>query len=92
MDFINKKNRIRSVEKTLAFRFLYDFTHFFDTGTDRTQYIKRTMQLFSYNHCQSRLPDSRRSPQNKRRHHSGLYHFSQHFTLSHQMLLPDIII
>ena len=46
MDFIDKKYRIRRIEKTLAFCFLYHFTHIFYSRTNGTQDIKRTFQLF----------------------------------------------
>ena len=89
---VNKKNRIRSIEKTLSFGLLYHFTHILDSRTHRTQNIKRTFELFGHNHGQRSLANSRRSPQNKGRNHTRFDHLAQHLSLSDQMLLSYIVI
>ena len=92
MNLVDKQNRIRGVEEPLAFGFLNDLPHLFDSGRDRAQGIKGTLQLSGDNHGKGGFPHSRRSPQDERGDGSGIDHLPQDLARPHQMLLSHIIV
>ena len=91
MNLINKQDRRSRIEESATLRSLYHLAHIlYATGNGRKG-VERDLQGLGYDLSQSSLAHSRRSPENKRGYAPCVYHLAQYGTLTHQMLLSDII-
>ena len=92
MDFINKKDRTRLIEETTGACLLNDIAYILHPTGHRTECIERSLQLVGDNLCQGCLSHPRRSPKDKRRDAPRINHLAENSPLTHEVLLPDIII
>ena len=68
------------------------FAHLFHAGIDRRQREKLPVESRRHQPRQRRLADSRRSPQDKRRHVARLQKAAEHPAAADQMGLSDVVV
>ena len=92
VDFVDKQERRRRIEEMTLAGLLDHFAHLFHAGIDRRQREKLPVESRRHQPRQRRLADSRRSPQDKRRHVARLQKAAEHPAAADQMGLSDVVV
>ena len=90
MNLVDEQDGAAFVEEASTLGAVNHVTHILHAARHSRQRVERSLQGVGDNLCQRRLADARRSPEDKARHASALYHPTNNAVGANKMLLAYI--